>query len=586
MENINQFMWGYQKHYWVSINSLAERIFNQICPGLFDKVFLVGILNNGEQDKPHICFEPEEYVHYQNLFNNVNELSSQLEAVSPEKNIILSIPEAQENHDRKIRAWARRDAIIKCVEKNDYFKEFKTYASVPVIIEKYSVFIVLQLNYNVYNSFYKLKRTTIDIGQYNIPTSIIDTLSANYFDAIITALKVHTSGSSILQINEDDLIKKSGSDFMYSVSSKGENYSGISGLFERLNIISSLKYENKDIKGNMIICKKDHDNIKLDLTFLEPIEMDNYRKVRKIIELSSEKKCLISDSNLIYGLGHLIGEYNPINEDLFVINFTGHYQWELKHDKKNLLKVKYNQPFLPSAVFNRNNFFSDMKRIFKSIEEDDIISLYHVIISIISEKKGAILVICKDAKEEAIRLKYQSMLIKPMIINDENIKKICSIDGAVLIDFKCVCYSIGTILDGLSTSKGDSARGSRYNSSIRYYENKKDSTEIAVVIVSEDGMVDFIPKLKPRIKKTLINDLINNFIDLNKQNKIEAKKFYALMNKINKYSFYFNIDQCAIINKTRKEIEEKGFENIHGNCVQVIHEDINPHQDFNESYLE
>ena len=229
-------------------------------------------------------------------------------------------------------------------------------------------------------------------------------------------MKADDTGMEISRINTEDLIKEAGSNFMYSISSKGEKFEGLHGLFEKLNVISSLKYEHKENIGNMIICKNNHENIKMDFTFSDPIPLSNYRKVRKLLELTSQQCKLVTDSYLIYGLGHEIGEYNPINEDIFVVNFTGHYQWELLHDNKHLIKTTYNQPFLPTLEFNRAKFFSDMKRIFNSIDDVNVLGLYNIVISLIKNRNGAILVIAKDAKKESDRLKNQSIVLENSLL--------------------------------------------------------------------------------------------------------------------------------------------------------------------------
>jgi len=63
----------------------------------------------------------------------------------------------------------------------------------------------------------------------------------------------------------------------------------------------------------------------------------------------------------------------------------------------------------------------------------------------------------------------------------------------VLPDPQGYCYSIGVILDGkASAGHGNSTRGARYNSAIRYVESSDFPT--LVVVVSEDGMVDVMTK--------------------------------------------------------------------------------------------
>ena len=65
-----------------------------------------------------------------------------------------------------------------------------------------------------------------------------------------------------------------------------------------------------------------------------------------------------------------------------------------------------------------------------------------------------------------------------------------------MLDQDLCCHGFGVILDGVSVQNQDSARGSRYNSSLRYYAYIKERFEKTLIIVaSDDGMVDFIPPI-------------------------------------------------------------------------------------------
>jgi DNA integrity scanning protein DisA with diadenylate cyclase activity len=71
------------------------------------------------------------------------------------------------------------------------------------------------------------------------------------------------------------------------------------------------------------------------------------------------------------------------------------------------------------------------------------------------------------------------------------LRLVTNIDGAVLIEPSGMCHAIGAILDGLATEKGDSSRGSRYNSALRYVNSSK--YPVLAVVVSEDGWIDLLP---------------------------------------------------------------------------------------------
>ncbi len=78
-------------------------------------------------------------------------------------------------------------------------------------------------------------------------------------------------------------------------------------------------------------------------------------------------------------------------------------------------------------------------------------------------------------------------LIKALKGEDETIRA----GAAVLVDLHGNCHAIGVILDGLASDKSTSARGSRYNSGVRYAYQQADRV---VLVKFADGMVNVLPE--------------------------------------------------------------------------------------------
>ena len=96
------------------------------------------------------------------------------------------------------------------------------------------------------------------------------------------------------------------------------------------------------------------------------------------------------------------------------------------------------------------------------------------------------LVITTEALAEADRLKLQCTLIEPVPLTPLITRLVTSIDGAVLLDPEGYCYSIGVILDGRASGRGDSTRGARYNSGPAL-RGKLRAYPCIAIVVSEDG---------------------------------------------------------------------------------------------------
>lgn len=176
-------------------------------------------------------------------------------------------------------------------------------------------------------------------------------------------------------------------------------------------------------------------------------------------------------------------------------------------------------------------FKGEVKRIFASRVSMVLVQkMYNCVKGVVRSGHGGVLVffnpktvdaqdanneyaVAQKVRDEANRLCKVATGIDPVVdVNADVAATMSSIDGAMLMDVDCKCYAIGVILDGIAGNYyGDKSRGSRFNSSERYAENKKDDTSVAnasgtkeddsdadsnlmVVVVSEDGMVDIFPR--------------------------------------------------------------------------------------------
>jgi len=227
--------------------------------------------------------------------------------------------------------------------------------------------------------------------------------------------------------------------------------------------------------------------------------MNDFRKVRKFLEMSDDKSLIISDATFIYGLGYIKGKYDPQDESLFIINFVKHFHWEVLHDANTMMIVEYKLPALPKVRINKEKFYIDFRKIFADIKKEQLDQLWDITSEATKQKQGTILVITDNAIEEAKRLGKQCFPVKPIKLRAEIMQQITSIDGSVLLDRNAVCYAIGAILDGIATDKGDASRGARYNSAVRYYEYFGKKCATILVIISEDGIINLIPNLKHQV---------------------------------------------------------------------------------------
>ena len=101
-----------------------------------------------------------------------------------------------------------------------------------------------------------------------------------------------------------------------------------------------------------------------------------------------------------------------------------------------------------------------------------------------------------------------------------------------------------------------------------------------LVIVSEDGMIDIVPKLKPLISKREIQCKLDEFEMLSNEESPNYKKYNDFMSYFRQVSFYLLGEECTFVNEHRKKIESK----FDDNNIRIIYEDLTPNREMNESF--
>lgn len=577
--SINLFMWGYQQHFRISAEVAANNLFSLLDKKFTPRVFLVGVLVDERSDRHPVCLEPEDCGFKVKSFANIESLAKELEKADKETRIIHSHPVAQKNCERGIRMKAYVDAISKILLREDYLEQDDRFISLPTYVDGYLVFVVLELNNDVLRQYYSLNKTTNENG-LTIYRSLIESVIYTFFGTCQNALKDPEKAINVIDRNADELIREAGRKFMYTASQAGNNFDGLHGLYDACNEIASMRYEGAIGLGKIIIAPKNHKNIKITLGLKTPIMLSEHRKVRKFLELSDGESSIVSDSALIYGLGEIKGKYNPREESLFVVSFTSHYTWELSHDNNPLMVVSYREPRLPVEKIDREKFYDILERIFEGIPRGQIDSLWDTAMEATKQRHGTMLVISEKAIQESERLGNQCFPVEPLILSKEFIHQITSIDGAVLLDKSGICHAVGVILDGIASEKGDASRGARYNSAIRYYEQFGKIIATVIVIISEDGMINLVPNLKPRIKRSIITEIIRQFKEMLDKQSFDRKEFNKAMSFFNSYNFYLTPKECELINEVRPKLEALDTDT----SIRLVYSDFRHNEEMNSSY--
>jgi hypothetical protein len=243
---------------------------------------------------------------------------------------------------------------------------------------------------------------------------------------------------------------------------------------------------------------------------------------------------------------------NSDEEDLFDISFLGHHYWELNHRGKTLMRVRYGVPELPRTPFDEKKFRLDVRRIFKSTTDRDLDRLTELVRTAEHEAHGTLLIITEAAESEAGRLSGQGTPIEPCLLTPELLGVLTPIDGAILLTPVGICHGIATILDGRATRAGDPGRGARFNSAVRYVESE---WPCIAIVVSEDGGIDFVPDLRPPVRRAVIDRVIVELESLNEQAPVDSRRYHAAVDILERHRFYLRRADCDLINPIVEHLE-------------------------------
>ncbi|MCS0823915.1 DNA integrity scanning protein DisA nucleotide-binding domain protein [Cytobacillus firmus] len=568
------YVWGNQPHFKVSINTTAESIFNNIKEDLNPQIWVVGIWNEetGRNNPNEVDVVTTDTPFETDLFSSINGIARGIYNENT-KNVLIGDKYAEERYHRRMKLQSKADAMNKILNEQYFQQNQLFYAARPVDVNGYLVFVILQLDNKAVLSIPSLTKNSS--RGYTINRSFFEATVFEFLSSCTEVLNIPNIGENlnVLRRSGEEFIKSGAENFLNSLLFQ---FKGQFGLYESFNLISSQYYEGEEVSGGIIISDKNNDSLKRLIEFDEPIKLSQHRTIRKLLEMTNENTYLIADGETVYGLGN-IERYNPSSEEIFIIKFQKHFLWQLIHANQILMEVEYRHPKLPKDKINREIFTDHFSRVFSNVNEDEINKVWETILSASDQKHGTMVVVSNKATEEAERLSSQCLKIAPTYIDSEIIELVTSIDGALLIKPNGQCVALGVILDGVATNKGDSSRGARYNSALRYLETQ--TYECLIIVISEDGYINLIPNLAPRIPREWIDDLIKNLNIINESEEVEVKLFNQTMSNIQNLKFYLLTEDCNKINELRRNIEDKMVVNI-----KIVYQDFKKNIEMNETY--
>lgn len=580
---LKYFMWGYQVIYRIDCETHADILFDKLDRGLQPKVFLIGFLKGTDVTKHTVCVDPESFENIIPELQDIEEKARKIASSKDDRRTFYTGEGVQEKMDKKLTLESKRLALQDTLKGLSEFENSEVFVSQRIESKKYDFYVVLELNKFVYDSHVHLKRGDPE-NRFRLRLSLLECVVETYLEEASKAFK-EPREDEFHQFecrSSSEILRKAADNFIYTIAHVGKDFQGIHGLIETCNKLSQSRYESEELTGTMIIAAIGHPNVEMVIELQSPFSIRDYRKTRKLLQQSSGNYAVVTNSARVLGLGKVKESYDPKEESVYKIEFESLHKWKVTHHNKTLMQMNYGLPQFSEEIISKDNFRSTISRIFPGITENEMFFIYLHSVYLTKFKKGAMLIISDQAEEEAQRLSNQCMLLKPILLTFDLLTMMTKIDGGILIDRHGLCFANGILLDGIVGKRGDSARGSRYNSALTYHENNEYSKSTLIIVVSEDGMVDMIPSLRPKIKHADVTAIIGVLKEINDIELPDKARFDEAMQWLKDRRFYLNQEECDQVNLLNDAISQ-----MHKDAsMRIIYDQLSPDPDMNDTYYE
>ena len=311
----------------------------------------------------------------------------------------------------------------------------------------------------------------------------------------------------------------------------------------------------------------------MKIRFENPVRLSEARTVRKILELTDDSTCLLADGDYVYGLGECNSAPNVAK-----IAIEGHAKWSININDTALMRVNYEHAELPQQIIDKELFADVAKRTVDAVEIERI---WEVVQRALQDDHGTTIVVSKNPTAEIKRLARQALPIKPEYLEHGDIARLGRVDGAIMLGPDGRCHAFGVILDGLATSSGDRARGARFNSAVRYQQTAEIGT--MVIVISDDGTVDLIPQLRPRVWRQEVEHAVQAFCEYSGIEDRDGREWGERWERVKGYKFYLNEEQCSRANESYER--EMDSREISGGFRMIDNRRLQPHPEMDDSYF-
>lgn len=549
----------------------AKQVLAAVGADIEIKALLVGVrLPEVSTDHP-VCIEPEDGEWDIADFRDLHTRTEEIFNTHPDHHLFYGDEPSMLDKTENIRLKSVREAIEQALSKTDLEHGTYSFCGAPVRVGNFHVAPILQAAQSQIDAFPRLS-FPIQFQEWISTQGIVQALISHLLAEASDNLGTKEPGRfiGIFDADYSGLLRKAGKTLCNAVALRLED-AMLQSVFDNMNKISELRYEREAAKGTIIFSPNDLPGPRNDVLLHQPISLDEHKLVRKLVEVSDEHLgCICQGSEGVIGLRAL----SDFGEDsVFRAVFTGHYRWALYVNDTLLMNCAFGVPSVPQPRLTWDEFFSNVRRIFVGLTEEQGMALWDAVSAAMDQRHGTMLVVSDEAASESQRLGAQAIAIEPIPLSSALVARISGIDGAILVDRDCECHAFGVILDGIATSTGDPSRGARYNSACRYISSTK--PPVVCLVVSEDGYVDMVPTLRPQIRRHDVELHVSRLKNLTSEN------YHLTQAWLDDHRFYLTSEQCEVVNAELSRIHSEPQEVGEIRPTTPV---FRPDPDMNETY--
>lgn len=577
-------MWGFQHMFRSSVDISAKYALRSIGAGVDPVAALVGFRATDQARFEH-CIEPEnEPIGLADL-SQVTARARALYEVHEDFNTHFGHPDHQNARHRALQDQLRGQALCEALAQSEAGQGRRFFASRPQQVGDYYVYAVIGVvahRWDELPSLMTRRRERRDVTP-SLAEAVINEVLGRASQAMSRQVPPNgvadESGSQTA-----DIVRGAAHRFLSDIAHLSDQWMG-SQLHEHLDAVAALPYEGRASSGTIVLAANNEQtrtqDVEVAVAFQRPVRISETRAFRKVIEMSADSLHVLCDGEYIYGLGKVRDTYDPMHERVFDLTVVSRGSWEVSHGQDVLLRVDNMHPRLPKAPLSENQFKDTVERLFPEATPVQFAALWDLATTAADQVHGTMLVVHRDAAGEAARLAPQALAIEPTTLEAEHLRAITNIDGAVLVSPDGACHAVGVILDGQATGDGDPARGARYNSAVRYRHAAGD--DCLVIIVSEDGMIDLLPNLKPRIDAARVDAAVRA-VEAAADGQVNFERFHRARDHLETMAFYLNSEQCERANAATAKVETYREANTPSH-MRINHSVFSPSPGMNDTFF-